>query len=93
VFVDPPFPMLTTESSRLRVLGQIARLRSVMGERGFVVLRSPIGPPEADFIVEGFEGPEAQQHKRDHWVLMYTPAPVAAATPTSNERATSEGPT
>lgn len=78
VFVDPPFPMMTTESSRRRILRQLGRVRSIMGDRGFVVLRSPIGPPEVDFTLAGFEGPEAQQHKRDHWVMWYTPKPMSA---------------
>ena len=72
-FVDPPFEMMTTDSSRRRVLRQIARLRSVMAVESFVILRSPIGPPEADFAVEGFGGPEVQQHKREHWVMIYAP--------------------
>lgn len=76
IFVDPPFPMIETESSRRRVLRQIGRCRNLMGERGFLVLRSPIGPPEIDFTVPGFQGPEAQQHKREHWVLLYAPGEV-----------------
>jgi 16S rRNA (guanine966-N2)-methyltransferase len=79
VFVDPPFALLTAEMSRLRILRQITRVRSIMGDRGFVVLRSPVGPPEVDFSVEGFEGPEVQQHKRDHWVMMYAPGVTSAS--------------
>jgi hypothetical protein len=49
-----------------------------MGERGFLVLRSPIGPSQFDFSLPSFEGPEVQQHKREHQVLLYTPKPMAA---------------
>lgn len=90
VFVDPPFPMLENESSRRRVLRQIARVRSLMGNTGFVVLRSPIGPPDADFNVPGFDGPEAQQHKREHWVLLYAPA-HAVETDETGDRSTEIG--
>ncbi len=74
VFIDPPFALMMEASTRRRVLRQVARLRSVVAEQSFIVLRSPIGPPDADFAVPGFDGPEAQQHKREHWVMLYAPA-------------------
>lgn len=76
IFVDPPFQMIETESSRRRVLRQVARCRSVMGDRGFLVLRSPIGPPDVDFTIPGFEGPEVQRHKREHWIMLYAPGEI-----------------
>lgn len=72
VFVDPPYDMMKDERSRARVLAQVERCRSIMADRGFVVLRSPVGP---DVVgpVPGFAGPEAHRYRTDMWVLLYEP--------------------
>ncbi len=57
VFVDPPYRMMESRATRGRILQQIARCRSIMPEKGFVVLRSPEGPDEADLEIRGFRGP------------------------------------
>jgi 16S rRNA (guanine966-N2)-methyltransferase len=74
VFIDPPYEMMKRPESRRRVLSQIERCRDVMGDAGFVVLRSPVGPSEdLPLDVEGFIGPEAHRHGKDMWVLLYEP--------------------
>jgi len=76
-FVDPPYPIMADERRRPMVLAQIARLRGIMGDRGFIILRSPLGPDEADLAIPGFDGPEARQYGDDMWVLLYSPAAVS----------------
>ena len=73
VFIDPPYAMMQDPAVRRRVLDQIRRCRGIMGDRGFVVLRSPLGPDDIE-PVEGFDGPEAHQYRKDMWVLIYEPA-------------------
>ena len=70
VFVDPPYEMMKDPAVRRRVLDQIERCRGIMGEKGFVILRSPIGPDDVESI-EGFTGPEPHKYRKDMWVLIY----------------------
>lgn len=81
VFLDPPYVLMRQERTRQGVLGQLARCRSIMAGRGFAVLRSPVGPDEAELKVEGFRGPEPHRYRKDMWVLLYEPDPSAAAPP------------
>ncbi|MHC4428074.1 MAG: RsmD family RNA methyltransferase [Planctomycetota bacterium] len=74
VFLDPPYDLMREDHSRSGVLEQLARCREIMAASSFAVLRSPIGPEEADLEVEGFSGPEPHRYRRDMWVLLYTPA-------------------
>lgn len=74
VFVDPPFEMMENPAMRKRVLDQISRCREVMGEKGFIVLRSPLGPREADFKIAGFDGPEVHDYGKRMQVLLYAPS-------------------
>lgn len=74
LFIDPPYAMITEPSTRAKVLGQIAHARALMAEPGFVVLRSPIGPHEADFGIPGYDGPEGHRYGPSMWVLLYAPA-------------------
>jgi 16S rRNA (guanine(966)-N(2))-methyltransferase RsmD len=90
VFIDPPYAMMKDEATRGRVLAQAARCRSLMGDSGFLVLRSPIGPAAADVAIEGFDGPETHRYGHDQWVLLYAPASSDAGqgepdVPTGNE--------
>lgn len=77
IFVDPPYELMSTEPSRTRVLDQIAKCRPLMGDRGFVVLRSPLGMAEADLHIPGFHGPEERRYGQDMRLLLYVPAPIA----------------
>ena len=78
VFVDPPYSLMRDEGSRQRVLDQIGRCRPIMGDKGFVVLRSPLGPEEIDLSIDGFVGPEPHQYRKDMWALLYEPAQKTA---------------
>jgi 16S rRNA (guanine(966)-N(2))-methyltransferase RsmD len=69
VFVDPPYAMMEDPAVRQRILDQIQRCRKIMADKGFVILRSPLGPDGVEPI-EGFDGPEAH-HYRKEWVLIY----------------------
>jgi 16S rRNA (guanine(966)-N(2))-methyltransferase RsmD len=73
VFLDPPYAMMREAASRQRVLAQAGRCRDVMAERSFLILRSPIGPTEADLSISGFEGPEDHRYGRGMWVSWYQP--------------------
>ena len=73
VFVDPPFELMQNEATRQRVLEQIARCRPLMGDKGFVVLRSPLSAQQADPSIAGFAGPEQHQYGREMNVLLYAP--------------------
>ena len=64
--------MVEDPLTRQRVVDQIARCRGIMGDKGFVVLRSPVGPDVIGSI-EGFRGPEAHRYRVDMWVLLYEP--------------------
>ncbi len=70
VFIDPPYSMMEDPAVRRRVLDQIQRCRGIMGAKGFVILRSPIGPDLVEPVV-GFNGPEAHRYRKDMWVLIY----------------------
>ena len=74
VFMDPPYELMQDEKSLQRVLNAAARLRSVMGERGFLVLRRPVDPrtppPPA---LAGFVGPEVHDYGKGMQVLLYCP--------------------
>jgi 16S rRNA (guanine(966)-N(2))-methyltransferase RsmD len=73
VFVDPPYESMRRSQTRCRVLQQIAACGPIMEPRGLVILRSPLGPDEADLAVDGFQGPEPHQYRRDMWVHFYQP--------------------
>ncbi|UCD75281.1 MAG: 16S rRNA (guanine(966)-N(2))-methyltransferase RsmD [Phycisphaerales bacterium] len=73
VFIDPPYPMMLDQLQRQRVLNQVIQCRGVMADEGFVILRSPMGPDEADLSIEGFLGPEDHEYGRGMWVLLYEP--------------------
>ncbi len=70
VFIDPPYEMMQDPAIRRRVLDQIERCRGIMGEKGFVILRSPVGPDVVESI-EGYTGPEPHRYRKDMWVLIY----------------------
>lgn len=73
IFVDPPYDMMSDERGRSKVFEQIARCRGVMGDKGFVVLRSPIGRGDAEFAITGFDGPEEHQYGPEMHVMLYAP--------------------
>lgn len=73
IFVDPPYALMEDEIGRRRVSEMIAKCRSLMGDGGFVVLRSPIGADEADFAIAGFDGPEEHRYGQEMHVLLYSP--------------------
>lgn len=77
-FVDPPYPMMEDERTRAKVLEQVARLRDVMAEKSFIVLRSPLSSKRIDLRIEGFDGPEEHDYGHDMYVLLYAPRPAAA---------------
>lgn len=76
IFIDPPYQLMEEEYTRNRVLDVIARSRPLMGEKGFVVLRSPIGAKEGDFTIEGFVGPEVHEYSKDMHLMLYAPKPA-----------------
>lgn len=78
VFIDPPYDLMQRPASRQRVFEQIARSRDLMGEKGFIVLRSPIAATD-EFTVEGFHGPEPHDYGREMHVLLYAPAARTSA--------------
>jgi 16S rRNA (guanine(966)-N(2))-methyltransferase RsmD len=75
VFVDPPYTMMQESRSRQRVLDQATQCREIMADKGFVILRSPVGPEDAELVIPGFNGPEPHRYRKDMWVLLYEPNP------------------
>jgi 16S rRNA (guanine(966)-N(2))-methyltransferase RsmD len=75
VFVDPPYSMMKEPRSRQRVLDQASQCREIMADKGFVILRSPLGPDDADLAIPGLNGPEPHRYRNDMWVLLYEPQP------------------
>ncbi len=73
VFVDPPYELMEREDTRRAIVEQVGRCRSVMAGKGFLILRSPIGPEDADLSMPGFAGPEVHKYRKDMWVLFYEP--------------------
>lgn len=74
VFLDPPYDFMLDESRRARVLDTARRLREVMADRGFLVLRSPVDLSAEERAIEGFDGPEIHSYGREMKVLLYMPA-------------------
>ncbi len=72
VFVDPPYSMMREPRVRRRILDQIERCRGIMADKGYLILRSPVGPDEVEAI-KNFHGPEAHRYRKDMWVLIYEP--------------------
>ena len=73
VFVDPPYPIAEQSSGRRRILDQCARLRGVMGDRGWMVLRLPYVLEAEERTIVGFSGPEIRSFGDMH-VHLYSPA-------------------
>jgi len=73
VFLDPPYALMEQAESRRRVLEQAARCRTIMGEQGFLVLRTPVDPDQVDHTLPGFDGPEVHRHRQQMHVLLYAP--------------------
>jgi 16S rRNA (guanine966-N2)-methyltransferase len=75
VFIDPPYTMMQEPHVRQRVLDQASQCREIMADKGYVVLRSPVGPDDAELAIPGFDGPEPHRYRKDMWVLIYEPQP------------------
>lgn len=73
VFIDPPYVEMAEEEGRRRVIAQVARCRPLMGDKGFVVLRTPVDPETLDHTVPGFDGPEVHRYGQEMRVLLYAP--------------------
>ncbi len=76
IFIDPPYGMMEADTTRDRVLAMAARCRTLMGDRGFMVLRSPLAVNAANFSIPGFSGPEVHSYGNQMHVLLYAPSPV-----------------
>ena len=79
VFLDPPYEMMFDAPRRRKVLDQARRLRSVMAEKSFLVLRSPIELPEDEARIDGFDGPESHRYGSEMLVLLYMPSSLKLA--------------
>lgn len=77
-FLDPPYEMMRRPEGLRRVIDQARRLVEVMAPKSFLVLRSPVGPEEADLAIPGFQGPETHQFGSEMHVLLYCPSARAA---------------
>ncbi|MHC4826258.1 MAG: hypothetical protein ACYTEY_06830, partial [Planctomycetota bacterium] len=67
--------MMQEPHARQRVLDQASQCREIMADKGFVILRSPVGPDDAELAIPGFVGPEPHRYRKDMWVLIYEPQP------------------
>lgn len=80
LFVDPPYPMMLDPEKRQSILAHIERCRSILAEKSFVILRSPLGVDDVDLSIAGYDGPEPHDYGRDKWVLLYQPQTVTEET-------------
>lgn len=78
VFLDPPYELMYDPERRLAVLEQAKRLRSVMAERSFLVLRSPMELSDEEATIDGFDGPEQHRYGSEMLVLLYMPTKNAS---------------
>lgn len=92
LFADPPYGLMTDERSRRRVLMQVAALESVMARPSLAVLRSPIGPPDADLVLPGWNGPEVHRYGSQRWILLYEPHTAHADESSAAVRSVDNGP-
>lgn len=79
VFIDPPYAIMETEEGRARVFAQVTRCRALMGDTGFVVLRTPLDPGRVDHRIAGFDGPEVHRYGKEMRVLLYAPSKADGA--------------
>jgi hypothetical protein len=56
--MDPPYPLAEQSSGRRKILEQCARIRGVMAERGWLLLRLPYELAPEERPLAGFDGPE-----------------------------------
>ncbi len=73
MFVDPPYPMMQDEATRSLIEEQLTRLRPVMAESSFLILRSPFDPDEVNHDLKGYLGPEHHRYGPAMHVLLYQP--------------------
>jgi len=73
IFLDPPYELMLDERTRERVMDQAKRCRGLMENKGFLVLRSPLGIDQAEFAIAGFDGPETHKYGPDMHVMLYAP--------------------
>ena len=71
VFMDPPYAIMKEEAMHAAVIAQANRLHAVMGEKSWLMLRTPEPLSESDRVLEGLEGPELHQYAEDMHVHLY----------------------
>jgi 16S rRNA (guanine966-N2)-methyltransferase len=71
IFIDPPYVMMTDDSTRARVLEQLDQFHSVLDQEGLVILRTPLDPNRIDHSVPSLVGPEIHKMGPSMWVLFY----------------------
>lgn len=74
VFLDPPYQMMYDAPRRRHVLEQAKKLRAVMADKSFLILRSPIELPPDEVTIPGFEGPETHAYGPEMLVMLYMPS-------------------
>lgn len=79
LFIDPPYATMEEDAGRESVFEQVRRCRALMGNKGFVVLRSPLDPATTSHRIEGFDGPEVHRYGPTMHVLLYAPKASAAS--------------
>ena len=57
-FMDPPYPLAEQASGRRKILEQCARIRGVMAESGWLLVRLPYELAPEERPLPGFDGPE-----------------------------------
>lgn len=90
IFVDPPYDLAEQTSGKRRILEQCARLRAVMGQRGWLVLRLPYVLGAEERGIPGFSGPEVRSFGDMH-VHLYVPEAAGGPGGTSTLSESSPG--
>ncbi|MBX3372439.1 MAG: RsmD family RNA methyltransferase [Phycisphaeraceae bacterium] len=73
VFCDPPYDRMAAPADRQAILEALSRWAPLISVDGYLVLRSPVGPPQVDLAIPGFIGPEVHRAGREMFVLYFQP--------------------
>ena len=73
-FLDPPYELMMDPDRRRKVLDRARRLREVMADRAFLLLRTPVDLPPVEAAIPGFDGPEIHRYGQEMKVYLYMPS-------------------
>ena len=70
-FMDPPYAIMQEEKMVTAVLTQLQRLESVMADKSWLVLRTPMPLTPEQRTITCYSGPEVHEYGEDMFVYLY----------------------